>query len=59
MPFIRQFLLFKPLSYCFEETIGFDEKASFPSRPVSRQFRFYNKPGTARLHETRSELKPV
>ena len=31
-----QFLMFKPLSYCFEETIGFDVKASFASRPVSR-----------------------
>ena len=45
MPFIRQFLLFKPLSYCFQEAIGFDVKASFASRPVSRKIRFYNKPG--------------
>ena len=45
MPFIRQFLLFKLLSYCFKETIGFDVKASFTSRPVSRLIRFYNKPG--------------
>ena len=45
MPFIRQILLFKPLSYCFERTIGFDVKASFASRPVSRLIRFYNKPG--------------
>ena len=30
-----QFVIFKPLSYCFEETIGFDVKASFASRPVS------------------------
>ena len=45
MPFMRPFLLFKRLSYCFEETIGFDVKASFASRPVSRQIRFYNKPG--------------
>ena len=30
-------VIFKPLSYCFEETIGFDVKASFASRPVSRQ----------------------
>ena len=45
MPFIRQFLLFKPITYCFEETIGFDVKASFANRPVSRQIRFYNKPG--------------
>ena len=42
MPFIRQFLLFKPLSYCFEETIGFDVKASFASRPLSRQISWYN-----------------
>ena len=28
------FVIFKPLSYCFEETIGFDVKASFESRPV-------------------------
>ena len=33
---IMQFLIFKPLSYCFEETIRFDVKASFSSRPVSR-----------------------
>ena len=31
-----QSVIFKPLSYCFEETIGFDVKASFTSRPVSR-----------------------
>ena len=29
-------LVFKPLSYCFEETIGFDVKASFARRLVSR-----------------------
>ena len=40
-----QLLIFKPLSYCFEETIGFDVKASFVSRPVSRLIRWYNKPG--------------
>ena len=28
-----QFVPFKPLSYCFKETIGFDVKASFASRP--------------------------
>ena len=33
---LTQFVIFKPLSYCFGETIGFDEKGSFPSRPVSR-----------------------
>ena len=31
-----QFVIFKPLSFCFKETIGFDVKASFASRPVSR-----------------------
>ena len=31
-----QFAIFKPLSYCFEETIGFDSKASSASHPVSR-----------------------
>ena len=34
-----QFVIFKPLSYCFEETIGFDVKASFSSLPVSRLIR--------------------
>ena len=34
-----QYLIFKPLSYCFEETIGFDVKALFASRPVSRIIR--------------------
>ena len=29
----NQFVIFKPLSYCFKETIGFDVKASFASRP--------------------------
>ena len=37
-----QFLIFKPLSYCFEETKGFDVKASFASRPVSRLISWYN-----------------
>ena len=37
-----QFVIFKPLSYCFEETIGFDVKASFASRPVLRLIRWYN-----------------
>ena len=40
----KQFVIFKPLSYCFEETIGFDVKASFASRPVSRLIRWCNKP---------------
>ena len=39
------FAIFKPLSYCFEETIGFDVKTSFASRPVSFLIRWYNKPG--------------
>ena len=30
-----QFAIFNPLSYCFEETIGFDVKASFTTRPMS------------------------
>ena len=30
-------------SYCFEEAIGFDGKASFASRPVSRLISWYNK----------------
>ena len=34
-----QFLIFKPLSYCFEETIGFDVKASFASPPESHLIR--------------------
>ena len=34
-----QFITFKPLSYRFEETIGFDVKASFASRPESRLTR--------------------
>ena len=33
------FVIFKPLSYCFEETIGYDVKASFASRPLSRLIR--------------------
>ena len=36
---ILQFVIFNPLSYCFEETIGFDVKASFASRPESRLIR--------------------
>ena len=36
---ITQFVIFKPLSYCFQETIGFDIKASFASRPESRLIR--------------------
>ena len=33
------FVIFRLLSYCVEETIGFDVKASFVSRPVSRLFK--------------------
>ena len=33
---------FKALSYCFK---GFDVKASFASRPISRLIKWYNKPG--------------
>ena len=40
-----QFHIFKPLSYCFQETMGFDEKVSLASRPMSRLIRPYNKPG--------------
>ena len=40
-----QFVIFKPLTYCFKETIGFDVKASFASRPESRLIRWYNEPG--------------
>ena len=31
-----EFVVFKLLSYCFEETIGFDLKVSFVRRSVSR-----------------------
>ena len=34
-----QFVIFKPLSYCFEETIEFDVKVSFASRSLSRPIR--------------------
>ena len=40
-----EFVIFKRLSYCFEGTIGFDEKASFASRSESRLIRWYNEPG--------------
>ena len=40
-----QFVIFKPLSYSFEEIIGFDVKASFASRPESCLIRWYNEPG--------------
>ena len=41
---MTQFVIFNPLSYCLEETIGFVLKALFASRPVSRLIRWYNKP---------------
>ena len=34
-----QFVIFKLLSYCFEETKGSDVKASFASRSESRLIR--------------------
>ena len=40
-----QFVIFKPLSYYFEETIGFDVKASSPSCPVFGLIKWYSKPG--------------
>ena len=40
-----QLVIFNSLSYCFEEIIGFDVKASFASRSVSRLIRWYIKPG--------------
>ena len=40
---VKQFVIFKALNLCFEETIGFDVKASFASCPLSRQIRWYNK----------------
>ena len=42
---IGQFVIFNPLSYCFEEIIGYDLKASLASRPVSRLIRWCKKPG--------------
>ena len=42
---ILQFVIFKPLSYCFEERTGFDAKASLASRLESRLIRWYNEPG--------------
>ena len=36
---LSQFAIFKPLSYCFEETIRFDLKASFANRTVSHLIR--------------------
>ena len=39
-----QLVIFKPLNYYFEETKGYDVKASFISRPVSHLIMWYNKP---------------
>ena len=39
----QQFVIFKPLSYCFKKTIGFDVKASFAGRPLSHLIRWCNK----------------
>ena len=36
---LNQFVIFKPLGHCFEETIGFDVKTSFASCPVSLLIR--------------------
>ena len=33
---VYRFVIFKPLSYCFEETIEFVVKTSFARRPVLR-----------------------
>ena len=62
-----QFVIFKPLSNCFEVTIGFDVKILFTSRPASpRLIRWYNKPGditkefwekAIQFHGTFHELK--
>ena len=41
--YYSQRVVFNLLSYCFEGTTGFDVKASFASRPVSRLIRWYNK----------------
>ena len=37
--FFTRFVIFKPLRYCFKETIAFDAKASLESRPVLRLIR--------------------
>ena len=42
---VSQFAIFKPLSFCFEETIGFEERTSFASRRVSLLIWWYTKPG--------------
>ena len=40
---LMQFVIFKPLKYRFEETIGFDIKTSFASLAVLHFIRQYNK----------------
>ena len=45
LSYLKQFVIFKPPSYCFEETKGFDVKTSFTSRPASPLIRWCNKPG--------------
>ena len=42
---LTQFVIFIPLSYCFEKAIGFEVKATFVSRPMLHLIRWYNKPG--------------
>ena len=42
---LMQFLIFKPLNYCFKQMIGFDAKAPFASRPLLCLIRWCNKPG--------------
>ena len=44
---VYQFVIFKPLSYCFEETIGFNVKALFVrglSKQVIKQNNFKKRP---------------
>ena len=36
-----QFVIFKLLTFCFFETIGFDVEVSFVSRPLSRLIRLF------------------
>ena len=43
MLIIAWFVVLKPLSYCFEETKGFEVKAWFASRPVSFDITNHNK----------------
>ena len=50
---LNQFVIFKPLNHCFKETVEFDVKASFESRPLSRLIRWYN----TRWYEKRILIK--